>query len=170
MLTFSVALVVVLRWSEPYKKRFSLGGAGIAPGATAISCKQEVECFPVGAAAELAYILPLAIREEQTHWPKAWSRFCLIVVVMTCTAAALVLSVSFYTSELLHVRKELFSLSGRKVTTDLVFHLPFYSSPTFSSRVSLKNSVLDLDLIHPLCEAFPWFKWRDDKKKSTGDE
>ncbi len=35
--------------------------------AEAISCKQEVECFPVGAVAALANILPQAIREEQAH-------------------------------------------------------------------------------------------------------
>lgn len=40
---------------------------GILLGAAAISCKQEVECFPVGAVAALAYILSRAIREEQAH-------------------------------------------------------------------------------------------------------
>lgn len=40
---------------------------GISLEAEAISCKQEVECFPVGAVAALAYILPQAIREEQAH-------------------------------------------------------------------------------------------------------
>lgn len=40
---------------------------GISVKAEVISCKQEVECFPVGAVTVLAYILPQAIREEQAH-------------------------------------------------------------------------------------------------------
>ena len=40
---------------------------GILQQAEAISCKQEVECFPVAAVAALAYILSRAIRGEQAH-------------------------------------------------------------------------------------------------------
>lgn len=40
---------------------------GISLEAEAISCKQEVQCFPVGAVTAFAYILPKAIREEQAH-------------------------------------------------------------------------------------------------------
>lgn len=34
-----------------------------------------MECFPVGAMAVLAYILPQAIREEQAQWPKPLQEF-----------------------------------------------------------------------------------------------
>lgn len=57
----------VVRCGEPYLEEFSIVCTGISLDAGAISCKQEVECFPVGAAAALAYILPQAIREEQAH-------------------------------------------------------------------------------------------------------
>lgn len=56
-------------------KNFSILCAAIILEAQTISCKQEVECFPVGAVAALANILPRAIREEQAHWPKALSGF-----------------------------------------------------------------------------------------------
>lgn len=56
---------------------------GISVDAEAISCKQEVRCFPVGAATALAHILPKAIRDEQAHWPTAFSGFYLTLAV-TC--------------------------------------------------------------------------------------
>lgn len=46
---------------------FSVVCTGISLEAEAISCKQEVQCFPVGAVTALAYILAKAIREEQAH-------------------------------------------------------------------------------------------------------
>lgn len=44
-----------------------ISNSGFSVEAEAISCKQEVQCFPVGAVTALAHILPEAIRDEQAH-------------------------------------------------------------------------------------------------------